>query len=396
MASPAPVTAAAPPRMPTRTMTLPGAGRVVSRRAAKDPTSGLSAYLVKESTGGASCNVSVAIKRKGRYIGTVLRGHRNSIVDMEFLPTPPDSTVFTLGTCDQDGVVFLWFLRLAKDALGIDIALTQLRKYSFYSLRKNKAAFYNRIRLAGTPNRGTMVLVPNDGSNVRVIQFSCEPSTDPQPFAQIAAPEAVPRIEAPDAPYAAEEGFGAPGDTVRAREGQMQTPTPLSRDDYAASRTAAAAAGGLGAGAIFGAGVAGAKGMDDEEAGGLDDGSGGPTPPREGPNSTFPLSRRVENHGKDIDDDIAEAAARGAGLPEDDENDVLEKPAVGVNGVVEVEESVEDDDMYGEYEEEVGDGFSDEDGMFMDAKQQVTNGVGNGNGRYVDGVNGATNGMDRK
>jgi len=160
------------------------------------------AYLVKSgSSGSEACNISVSLKRKDRYIGTVLKGHKASIVDMEFLPTPQDSPIFTLGTCDQDGVVFLWFLRVARDSLGIDYGIKQLRKYSFYSLRKSHMAYYNRIRLSGTPENGTMVLVPNDGSSVRVISFSCEPLEEMETM-KLEAPAPVRQIEAPKPPLA--------------------------------------------------------------------------------------------------------------------------------------------------------------------------------------------------
>ncbi len=259
--------------------------------------SGLTAYLVKENKDGVACNISVALKRKERYIGTVLKGHTAAVVDMEFLPTPADSPIFTLGTCDQDGVVYLWFLRLAKDALGIDYAIKQLRKYSFYSLRKNESAFYNRIRLSGTPTDGTMVLVPNDGSSVRVISFSCEPVDDPAPIPRLEAPKEVPQIE--DAPKNEEPVAPPPTENKKAEE-QIETPQPLSQDEYkkemAKFGSATLAEDNLG------------KTVEDEIADEEEE-----ERVRDPLNSTFPMSRHVEEVQL-VDDDIAEAAARGAGI----------------------------------------------------------------------------------
>lgn len=122
---------------------------------------------------------------------------------MEFLPTDAQARVHVLGSCDQDGIVYLWFLYVEKDALGIEKALKLLRDYSFYSLRKSTSAFYSRIRLAGTTESGTMVLVPNDGSNVRVVTFHCEPNEDPnaKPNVPVIAPP--PEVKALPPPEAA-------------------------------------------------------------------------------------------------------------------------------------------------------------------------------------------------
>ena len=314
------ITASVPPRAaPTRMLTLPGAGRVVMRRSAKDPSSGLTAYLVKENNDGLACNISVALKRKDRYIGTVLKGHNATVVDMEFLATPPDSPIFTLGTCDQNGVVYLWFLRLAKDALGIDYAIKQLRKYSFYSLRKNEAAFYNRIRLSGTPHDGTMVLVPNDGSSVRVISFSCEPIEDPNAVPQIEAPPApsdkdsVPQIEdAPPPPIASKSKkedksldrqpppAPPPPKENKKAEQQIETPQPLSQDEYQQE------VGKLGKRTLSEENLGKSVEVEGEE----DDEQDRARDPL---NSTFPMSKHVEEVQM-VDDDIAEAAARGAGI----------------------------------------------------------------------------------
>eukprot|EP00171_Calliarthron_tuberculosum_P008761 IDg8761t1 len=317
-----------------RSMTLPGAGRVVMRRSAKDPASGLNAYIVKNSD-GKPCNVSVALKRKDRYIGCVLKGHPNGIVDMEFLQTPPESLIFTLGTCDQDGVVFLWFLRLVKDKLGIDFELRVLRKYSFYSLRKNKTAYYNRIRLAGTPEEGTMVLVPNDGSDVRVISFSCEPLDDPG-YPALAAPTSVPLIEAAAGHVGNTPTLAVlpPPTEHKSTELQMPTPQPVAQDQHTKSRSAlgtdpadeeesgtghSARAYAVGAAAAAGAAIGAAaiaasdSSEESEEEEVVEDEDVEEDVDVKDPlNSTFPLSRRVEETL--VDDDIAEAAARGAGL----------------------------------------------------------------------------------
>lgn len=365
-----------PLRTPMRTMTLPGAGRVVMRRSAKDHASGLNAYIFKNSD-GTSCNVSVALKRKDRYIGCVLKGHTNAIVDMEFLRTPPESLIFTLGTCDQDGVVFLWFLRLIKDKLGIGYELRVLRKYSFYSLRKNKSAYYNRIRLAGTPEDGTMVLVPNDGSDVRVIAFSCEPLDDPASFPTLAAPAPVPQIEAAAGHVGDARALPVlpPPTEHKVSELQMQTPQPVAEDDYNKSRSALNAdedeagtdsvnrAYAVGAGAAAGAAI-GAAGM--AAAGAFDDDSeyedeeeeeveeSDDALVRDPLNSTFPLSRRVEE--KLVDDDIAEAAARGAGFTSSAQQDSgIPRDEVEVyeaEGEYEEEEYEEDEYEEDEYEEE--------------------------------------------
>lgn len=107
-------------------------------------------------------------------MGLTLKGHAADIVDLEFLRTTTKDQVHVLASCDVDGVVYLWFVYVATDALGIDIGLRLLKKYSFYSLRRSKAAFYSRVRLAGTVENGTMILVPNDGSSCRVVTFNCE------------------------------------------------------------------------------------------------------------------------------------------------------------------------------------------------------------------------------
>lgn len=189
---------------PAQTITIPGVDRPTLRRAAKDHASGLSAYLVANAA-GVLCNVTVSLKRGERLVGAILKGHNAPIVDMEFLsdtqPTNsanlssnftsqhdlPPAQIYILGTCDADGVVFLWFLEVVKNSLDIETSLRVRRKFSFYSLRKSKDAHYSRIRLSGSAKHGNMVLVPNDGSNVRVIRFHCDARS----------PDSIPVIEPP-------------------------------------------------------------------------------------------------------------------------------------------------------------------------------------------------------
>lgn len=118
---------------------------------------------------------------------------------MEFLQTPASTPIHVLGSCDRDGVVKLWFVYIAIDKLGIVIGPKLLRHYSFYTLRRSTSAFYWRIRLAGTVESGTMVLVPNDGTNVRVVTFHCEatqPTDGNIPLVQ--AKEEPPALPAPE------------------------------------------------------------------------------------------------------------------------------------------------------------------------------------------------------
>ncbi len=229
-----------------------------------------------------------------------------------------------------------------------------------------------------------MVLVPNDGSNVRVICFSCEPSQDPAPMPALAAPAPVRQIEAPQEEQGHVRQLDIPAPKVqnKAREGQMHTPTPLAHDDFAHSRGAkagaavGATAAVVGVGALAAAAQAGAEADDevdedyvDEESesefddtGALDDNSGGPSPIRGASNSTFPLSRRAENEGPEVDDDIAEAAARGAGIagPVEVQQTVTDAEYLAegvvepVDGGVDGEGNVEGEGVYeaeGDYEE---------------------------------------------
>lgn len=167
-------TATTMPRPKPFLITIPGTIRSSSRRSATNPTAGITAFVVPEKETGILCTVKIALRKDGRVLGLTLKEHEAPIIDLEFLQTPHGTPIHVLGSCDRDGVVKLWFLYLAVDSLGIVIGPKLLRMYSFYTLRRSTSAFYSRIRLAGTVEYGTMVLVPNDGANVRVVTFLCE------------------------------------------------------------------------------------------------------------------------------------------------------------------------------------------------------------------------------
>lgn len=234
---------------PSQTITIPGLGRPTLRRAAKDPESGLSAYLVADAA-AVLCNVTVSLKRGDRLVGAILKGHTAPIVDMEFLSSFPtrhpepsysaasatadsfsgDSShfpdIYTLGTCDSDGVVFLWFLEVVKNALNIETSLRVRRKFSFYSLRKSKQAHYSRIRLIGSARKGNLVLVPNDGSNVRIIRFRCDArSADSVPVIEGPPSHQPPRLMPPTTSIAGHTST-PPGTTTRALLLDTTTPSP--------------------------------------------------------------------------------------------------------------------------------------------------------------------------
>lgn len=203
------------PTSPTSSavVAIPGSGtRGSSRRHAKNHAANLSAYVVSNTVQKTAPDaaITVSMKKGTRLLGLALKGHTAPVVDLEFLATDVAAPVHVLGSCDQDGIVYLWFMYVEKDALGIDVRLRLLRKYSFYSLRRSTTAFYSRIRLAGTSESGTMVLVPNDGSNVRVVNFHCEPTKDPhgKPNVPVIAPppavKALPSPEEDDVPHAPE------------------------------------------------------------------------------------------------------------------------------------------------------------------------------------------------
>lgn len=324
-------------------ITIPGTKPPASRRYASNPATHITAYVLPgggaDTAAGSLSTVRVALKRNTRLLGCTLDGHDAPIVDLEFLQTPPGSPIHVLGSCDRDGVVFLWFLYVAIDSLGIEVSLNLLKKYSFFTLRKSTTAFYTRIRLAGTVEAGTMVLVPNDGANVRVVTFSCEPTQPSAPeHPLLESSTAVPSLP-PPAP-SAEDRSVPPSD-------------PTSKN--AITTTA------LGATAV--AGAAGATvGMSDFHDNDIvdddddDDMSPNPdlapptppmdpaldafakAPPRgfersmtsplratgdqddEGDagrlplNSTFPMTR-AEGQYVDVEDDLAAAAAMAAGLP---------------------------------------------------------------------------------
>lgn len=191
------------PSSPPAVIAIPGASPTrTNRRSATNPLARLSAYVVRDANlqDAPLVAIKVVIESRSRLLGVFLSGHHAPIVDLEFLPTSSENRVHVLGSCDQDGIVYLWFLYVEKDPLGIDKSLKLLRDYSFYSLRKSTSAFYSRIRLAGSPENGTMVLVPNDGSNVRVVTFHCEPNDDPnaKPNVPVIAPP--PEVKALPAP----------------------------------------------------------------------------------------------------------------------------------------------------------------------------------------------------
>lgn len=154
---------------------IPGTKRPVSRRVAANHATGIRAMVVPDKASNSGTLLKVSLMREQRVLYHTLKGHNAPIVDVEFLKTGSVIPVHVLGSCDRDGVVFLWFLYVAVDKLGIDVSLDLLKKYSFFTLRRSTTAFYSRIRLAGTIDDGTMVLVPNDGANVRVISFQCQP-----------------------------------------------------------------------------------------------------------------------------------------------------------------------------------------------------------------------------
>lgn len=192
---------------------IPGTGiKGSSRRHAKNHAANLSAYVVSNTVQqrAPDAAITVSMKKGNRLLGLALKGHNAPVVDLEFLATDATAPVHVLGSCDQEGIVYLWFLYLEKDDLGIDVRLCLLRKYSFYSLRKSTTAFYSRIRLAGFSENGVMVLVPNDGSNVRVVNFHWEPTQDShgKPSTPVIAPppavKALPSPDEDDVPHAPE------------------------------------------------------------------------------------------------------------------------------------------------------------------------------------------------
>lgn len=241
-------------------------------------------------------------------MGLTLKGHTAQITDLEFLPTTSDPVnIHVLGSCDADGVVYLWFLNVAKDALGIDIRLRLLKKYSFYSLRKSTTAFYSRIRLTGTVENGTMVLVPNDGSNCRIVTFSCEPDQPQHPTPAIGAPGPVLHLPSPEQPQSApvpeapvpshsaftpSSGLLHKQDLVSA-EGKLATETHIPSEHYSAPPHSA------------------------ERPASVEDNLPSVGQSKSPLNSTFPMTRAAADNVF-VEDDIAEATARAAGIPLDD------------------------------------------------------------------------------
>lgn len=169
-------------------------GTPTGRRYAVHSVAGLSAFvtgnLIRVSRrssgpaaaaagGGGAAGASAAGSQVGAIppgvSSVVLRGHKAPVVDLEWLPSAPGEVLSTLGSCDQDGVVFLWFVTV--DGGGGPGTVRLVRKYSFFTLRRSRRAYYNRIRLAGGGVGGacTMVLVANDGSPPRLIKFRAVP-----------------------------------------------------------------------------------------------------------------------------------------------------------------------------------------------------------------------------
>lgn len=179
-------------------ISIPGTKRSSARRSASNPSAGISAFVVPERKAETLSTIKIALKQNGRVMGLTLNEHDASIVDLEFLQTPASTPIHVLGSCDRVGVVKLWFIYIAVDKLGVVVGPKLLRHYSFYTLRRSTTAFYWRIRLAGTVESGTMVLVPNDGTNVRVVTFHCEatqPTDGNVPL--VGASEQTPALPAP-------------------------------------------------------------------------------------------------------------------------------------------------------------------------------------------------------
>lgn len=159
---------------------IPGTNRQSSsRKVACNRSTGIKALVIRDRTSGKQTLLKVSLMRQQRVMYLTLTGHQSDIIDLEFLQCSPSSSsstnnIHVLGSCDRDGVVYLWFLYVALDKINVDVNLRLLKKYSFFTLRRSTAAFYTRIRLAGSTEEGTLILVPNDGANVRVVRFACE------------------------------------------------------------------------------------------------------------------------------------------------------------------------------------------------------------------------------
>eukprot|EP00178_Gracilaria_changii_P015523 TRINITY_DN434_c0_g1_i1.p2 TRINITY_DN434_c0_g1~~TRINITY_DN434_c0_g1_i1.p2 ORF type:complete len:415 (-),score=89.19 TRINITY_DN434_c0_g1_i1:10913-12157(-) len=223
-------------------ITIPAPNRATTRRSAQNPSVSISAFVVRDKHSHNASNVSVSLKRNDRFMGLTLKGHVADVVDLEFLCTTPRDEVHVLATCDTDGVVYLWFLYVAIDALGIDIGLRLLKKYSFYSLRRSTSAFYSRIRLAGSIENGTMILVPNDGSNCRVVSFNCKTS-NPKSDEQLPAIEAPPehKLLMPPPPHASHDEYSAKHTEFNLQEHNVQAPAPQGKASAVEGNTVAAA-----------------------------------------------------------------------------------------------------------------------------------------------------------
>lgn len=382
---------------------IPGSKRQTARRHAQNPPTSATAFVVPDKANDKSCAIKCAVKRKGRVLGLILKGHNEDIVDIEFLQTDADASIFVLGSCDKEGVVFLWFIYIAKDALGIDIDLRLLKKYSLFSLRKSLTAFYSRIRLAGTVESGTMVLVPNDGSNCRVVTFRCEPT-------QLDSGEGAIAIEAtPDTP----RQLPAPETTEGGRENEVDSSEGNTVPIVAAAAAGTAAVGAAVVGTAAAVSnpadpdstqkeVVTAEGkleyesnvhtihsesyastdirassmMEDAESEGqFFDASTHITSPV---NSTFPMSR-AEGEDVEVEDDLAQTTARAAGISLEDE---VDEDDYGAD--VEIEDE-EEDEVEEEEAEEVEVDESEEYKRPEDPEPGVQDATGNGDVREYDG-----------
>ncbi|GAB0495012.1 hypothetical protein MMPV_006309 [Pyropia vietnamensis] len=101
-----------------------------------------------------------------------LSGHAVPVVDVEVMASTLDDPLHVVGSADEQGVVILWFLKLgAPTPSGERGGITLARKYSMYTVRRVREAYYSRLRLGGRPGGGVLLLVPNDGGGGRLIVF---------------------------------------------------------------------------------------------------------------------------------------------------------------------------------------------------------------------------------
>lgn len=120
----------------------------------------------------------------------LLTAHRERVVDVEWLESPPAGGLHVLATAAADAVVILWVIavaavrsagNVASDGDGDDSArrpppLRILRRFTILPVRRQPTEYYVRVRLAlrPTPPGGglafVLVLVPSSGA-------SCPPRT---------------------------------------------------------------------------------------------------------------------------------------------------------------------------------------------------------------------------